>query len=304
MNKLPNAIIVGIMRCGTTSLFRYLSAHPAVFTAAKKELNVFYDHYTSSEVIKEYGTYFKGYKGYEKIILEASPNYMRKSDTIPKRIVELIPDAKLILMLRNPVDRIQSAYKAIKRSGTIDDSTSFECYIENMLEDKPDLSMFNSSDDLEELSTEIERGLYSNLLANVIASVPRDQIYVTFTENIAAFPAGEMERICGFLNLDPIFYKSFQYQVENPTINAKWPKIYRFALKCNAMLEPALSKMPHVRSNIRDIHHSLNKSKSENKFSDKVVCLLDAYYENDRKNLVELINQVCSSPLPKWLKGS
>jgi len=302
LNCLPNVIIAGVMRCGTTSLFRYLSAHPDVFIAAKKELNIFYNYKTSEEIKNEYASYFQEYKGAEKILLEASPKYMRRSTTIPKIINEIIPEAKIILIFRNPIERIQSVYKALKRSGTLKNNVSLNSYVESMLMETPDVSIFNGSENLAELSTEIERGRYSTLLGNVLSAIPHDQIYVGFVDSLSSDPMSEMKRVCEFLELDSTFYNSFQFHVENPTINAKWPLLYRIALNINVFFEPILNRTPSIRRAVRNAHHVINKSSDhEESFSENTIQTLWSYYADDISQLGKMLSQIESSVTPSWI---
>lgn len=112
------------MKCGTTSLYHYLRQHPQIFMTVNKEPNFFSNKYVMkyshgpgyqfrgvSE--KEYHELFSKVKK-EKAIGEASTNYIYCPEAC-KQIKKLIPDVKLIAMLRNPADRAYSAYMHISR---------------------------------------------------------------------------------------------------------------------------------------------------------------------------------------------
>ncbi|MDY6989012.1 MAG: sulfotransferase [Thermodesulfobacteriota bacterium] len=108
-HHLPNLIVIGAMKCATTSLHYYLGLHPEIFMSQEKELNFF---------IRE-GNWHKGLKWYRsnfvgdaKIYGESSPNYANYpfSQGVPERIHTLVPEAKLIYIVRDPIDRIISHY--------------------------------------------------------------------------------------------------------------------------------------------------------------------------------------------------
>jgi len=108
--NLPNLVIVGAMKCGTTSLYRYLNLHPQVCMTRHKEPDFF---------IKEGASYRKGLSWYKSnfnkknvIIGEASPNYSKCHvfPNVPECMHEVIPDAKLIYIIRDPVKRAVSHY--------------------------------------------------------------------------------------------------------------------------------------------------------------------------------------------------
>ena len=106
---LPNMIIIGAQKCGTSALHYYLSFHPEISMSRPKELNFF---------IKE-RNWPAGQEWYEDhfepgvtVTGEASPNYTAHPHFrgVPRRMHSLVPDAKLIYMVRDPVDRIVSQY--------------------------------------------------------------------------------------------------------------------------------------------------------------------------------------------------
>lgn len=104
---LPNFIIIGAMKSGTSSLYHYLRAHPDISMSNPKELDFFDTHID------------KGVRWYEKHFPEnthargeASTNYSKYPliSGIPEKMHDLLPDAKLIYLLRDPIDRIVSHF--------------------------------------------------------------------------------------------------------------------------------------------------------------------------------------------------
>jgi len=118
---LPNFLVIGAAKSGTSSLHHYLRAHPQVFTPKLKEINFFdYDgthldvHYWA-KTLEEYERYFVDVGG-AMAIGEVAPIYLC-SRAAPENISRLIPGTKLVAILRNPVDRAYSAYLMSKRAG-------------------------------------------------------------------------------------------------------------------------------------------------------------------------------------------
>lgn len=129
---LPNFIIVGAPKAGTTSLYHYLSDHPDVFMSNPKEVNFF----SREEIVKQRLYYqdfkAKDFESYEKLfsdvsselaIGEGSVSYLFYPDT-PNKIKIAIPDVKIIILLRDPVERAFSHYLMDYRMGLVD--LSFE----------------------------------------------------------------------------------------------------------------------------------------------------------------------------------
>ena len=125
---LPNFIIIGAEKAGTTALWQFLRQHPQVYMSAVKEPQFF--GYEGREVsfqgpgpvvkealpicdLEEYKSLFKGTESY-KAVGEASPSYLYNSQA-PERIRHYVPQAKLIAILRNPVDRAYSRFLHLVR---------------------------------------------------------------------------------------------------------------------------------------------------------------------------------------------
>ncbi len=104
--KKPNFFIPGAAKSGTTSCYSYLRQHPDVFASKNKEISYFTEYMDLGE--EWYLSHFEGVND-ETIICEASTGYM-KNILAAERIYEFNPEAKLLFMLRNPVDRAFSNY--------------------------------------------------------------------------------------------------------------------------------------------------------------------------------------------------
>tara|TARA_S200000501_G_C20864204_1_gene761187 strand:- start:2068 stop:2967 length:900 start_codon:yes stop_codon:yes gene_type:complete len=124
----PNFIIAGFPKCGTTSLHYYLDEHPEIFMPKKKELHFFtYQHLSQlnsgpkDKIVNQthvgsaerYLSYFKGVKE-ETAIGDTSPSYINYPSLFPK-IKKYLNDPKVIIMLRDPVNRAYSNYLHLKR---------------------------------------------------------------------------------------------------------------------------------------------------------------------------------------------
>ena len=113
---LPNLIIIGAMKCGTSALHHYLSLHPEISMSKEKELNFFIRERNWEKGIAWYESNFTGEA---KIYGESSPDYTNYPllSGVPQAMHSLIPDAKLIYMVRDPVERIISQYMHNRWSG-------------------------------------------------------------------------------------------------------------------------------------------------------------------------------------------
>lgn len=118
LRLLPEFLIIGAQRCGTTSLYRYLAEHPAVgpvvLTKGAHYFSTNYDKsfewYRSHFPTRLHQAYVKRRFGFDMITGEGSPYYVFHP-LAPRRVAEKLPDVKLILMLRDPVKRAYSHYR-------------------------------------------------------------------------------------------------------------------------------------------------------------------------------------------------
>src|SRR3990167_9603139 len=104
--KKPNFFILGAPRCGTTSLSTYLREHPNVFFSFPKEVNFFSSDIYSSTLCSDISSYLKLFSNSEEIHLavgEGSVFYLASNCAVPS-ILQFNPQAKFIVMVRNPVD--------------------------------------------------------------------------------------------------------------------------------------------------------------------------------------------------------
>ena len=102
---LPNFVVIGAMRSGSTSLYKYLQAHPDVYMP-RKEIHFFDRKWDRG--LSWYLTRFEGHSG-QTAVGEATPTYLAEPEALD-RMASTIPDARLLAVLRDPVDRAYSHY--------------------------------------------------------------------------------------------------------------------------------------------------------------------------------------------------
>jgi len=116
--RLPTFVIIGAAKCGTTSLAQQLSQHPEVFMAADKEPNFFIEQLTWSKGLDWYRSLFAD-AGQAKAVGEASTMYsdFPESAGAAARMAGVIPDAKLVYVVREPIARMKSLYSWYVQAG-------------------------------------------------------------------------------------------------------------------------------------------------------------------------------------------
>jgi len=122
LRPLPNSIIIGGMKCGTTTLNAWLRSHPEVAFSAIKEIHFFDQNYEKGP--DWYRSFFPIWERLlgAKCVLEATPAYLFRASVVAERMHRLVPEARLIVMLRDPVKRAISHYGHRVRNGEEDRS--------------------------------------------------------------------------------------------------------------------------------------------------------------------------------------
>jgi tetratricopeptide (TPR) repeat protein len=205
--KFPNFIIIGSQRCGTTSLYTYLAEHPQILTPIKKEMDFFSWHFQRG--IDWYLAHFPPMpQGGEFITGEASPSYFDFREA-PERLYSACPQAKLIVLLRNPVDRAISHFYRLKglnwEGRSLDRAISDEI---ERLNQNPEYIIGP------EPGNYLARGRYIEFIKNWLAFFPREQLLVLQSEDLYAGAAETVQQVLEFLDLPE--YQLSEYQNANP----------------------------------------------------------------------------------------
>lgn len=194
----PNFFVVGAAKAGTTSLYRCLSQHPDVYMAPVKEPHWFSrvqpnpEHAVSPVTSeREYLKLFEGWKG-ESAIGEASPSYLWDAEA-PHRIKDALPHAKIIAILRHPVERAYSHYLMNVQEG-IQNLPFLEALEEDHQARRKGWGVSHLYVDL---------GLYAEQVRRYLEAFDRSQVKVILYEDVRGDPKTVLESLFGFLEVDP-----------------------------------------------------------------------------------------------------
>lgn len=205
----PNTFIVGAPKCGTTAMSTYLGAHPSIFFSTPKEPSYLASEFPGIHFVtsmEDYEALFCRATDTHQIVAEGSVWYLYSTsalDTIAARK----PDAKLILMLRNPVNFLESYFSHLRRSFT---------------EDQPDFETAWNLQDERASGHAIPEGCripfalqyrlaasFGAALKRIMDRFPSNQIHVIFFDDFAADPAACYRDVLGFLGLEHDGRKDF-----------------------------------------------------------------------------------------------
>lgn len=206
LRVLPDAILVGAQRAGTTSLHRYLVAHPQVVPAKRKEVHFFDVESHWERGVGWYRAHFPTARevarrarddGARRVVLEATPAYMFR-EQVPARMHATVPHAKLLAVLRDPVERALSNWKLAGEWGL--QYGSFEDEIEH--EFAREAGRPGPFGDRKARGL-LARGRYAEQLERLLAHFPREQLLVIETADIAQDPETALAPVNEFLGIRP-----------------------------------------------------------------------------------------------------
>lgn len=189
--NLPDFLIIGAMRSGTTSLYSALSAHPEVFVAPGKELRFFDLQYE-----RGMDWYREQFQGSEGVVAagEASQTYMYDPVAL-ERMAAHLPDARLIAILRDPVERAYSHYWLNRSRGR--EPLAFN----EALEAEPERLERPSMTDRFFYSY-VDRGRYLVQLDRVCSFYDRSDVHVMLFDDLRDHPVQALEGVFRFLGVD------------------------------------------------------------------------------------------------------
>lgn len=197
---LPTMLVIGAMKCGTSALHHYLSLHPEISMAREKEVNFFFGpeqppHDDESEWWRT-GLWHRGLGWYANRFAdgyavrgESSPGYTDPSHPeAAGRIARVVPDVRLVMLVRDPVERAVSQWAHHVRDG--DERRPVEEAL------------------LDPASQYLDRSRYHASLAPYLSRFDPEQLLVVVQERLLADRRGELSRVFAHVGADPAFWSS------------------------------------------------------------------------------------------------
>jgi len=231
----PDAIICGMQRCGTSSLYQYLIKHPKISGADVKEVSYFNDFYDKGN--EWYQDQFVNVKNFS---IEATPNYVINKN-VPSRIFDYNPKIKLIFILRNPIDRAWSHYikshcgkKSKVHKRPLNFETAFFQEVSKIISKKISLSKPGCF---------FGKGIYVEFLKNWFKIFPKEQMLILKFEDLVKSPVAIYKKTLKFLDLKFYDIKEYkQYRGSGDDELVKWEIIHSRIDDSFKVMEPTTRK--------------------------------------------------------------
>jgi hypothetical protein len=198
---LPNLIVIGAKKSGTTSLYHYLASHPDISMSREKELDFFVAERNWPRGPDWYRHHFDGAAAARG---EASPYYtaLPAHRGVPERMASVIPDARLIYLVRDPIERLVSHYHMAVATGR--ERRPLAAAIGNLSE-----------------SGYVAQGRYWMQLEPYLRHFAPEQVLVLDRDELGRDRPAALRRVFGFLDVDPDFVSPDFGEVHFPAMTRR-----------------------------------------------------------------------------------
>jgi hypothetical protein len=276
--RLPEFLGIGAEKCATTWLFRCLREHPQIYLPRIKEVHFFDREYDRG--IEWYAKFFvAGLMA--KCVGEVSPQYFH-DPLCAQRIAKIIPNVKLILCLRNPIDRAYSQYWMDVR-GHKANSENIPSFSE-AIQMKPEY---------------LTKGLYYDQLMVYLKAIPTDNILILFQTEIAQSARATCRKVYSFLGVDDDFISPSLSVKINTAAEYKNPRIFNLLQKFTRRVERMGLEQAVIwakNNGIRDwILKKMEKPIKYPEMDQTLRAQLQDYYYDSNYNLSVLLGHDLSS---------
>ena len=299
-NKLPNFLIVGAAKCGTSSLHNYLNQHPNIFMPSFNEegINVKEPQFLVKDKVKNrlhFGVWtWKGYQSLfnqvrqQKAIGESSVFYLfYYQDAINEIKKRLGNDIKIIIMLRNPIDRAYSAFQHVSRGLKEQQTFEYSLQIEK--------GRLEQNRNLTPMVMYKEMGMYYNMVKAYLESFK--DVHIILHEDFSFSTSKVVKEVFQFLDVDENqkINSDIRYNVGGKTwSNSTLKKVFVTESKLKTVMKKIAPEK--ARKTIRDIlmRPFIKKISMKKKTREDLI----RYFRKDIKKLAILINK----DLTDWTK--
>lgn len=253
---LPNWIIAGVPKAGTTSVFRWLSDHPQAAGASEKETYYFLDAgshmFRPQSNWRDHGTagyerLFAGCNPDARVVLESTPGYIY-SETALSELPSLPTKPRFIFMLREPSAQIRSLFTYFQQNWNwVPRGMSFAEFIDAVEQAS---CKFNGN---ELAAHALDHAWYPSHLRRWRAAVGAERMHVLLFEDLVAESRAVMQRLAALMNIDPAFYDDYAFPQENATYEVRNAAIQDFNIWLRARLPKG-----RVYNALRSLYRKLN----------------------------------------------
>lgn len=245
--RLPDLVIAGAPKCGTSSLFRWLAAHPRVRGSSVKETNFLLDrgHPLLDPARNVHDQGLAGYASFfpdadedsRPLLMEGTTHYLY-AQTAPRVLGSLDSPPHVVFLLREPAERVYSSFRYTRNNlGVLRPEATFRDFV--ALGEGGDVRAVTDprwGGKVEIWRSDVAYGRYAEHLARWAQVFPRERMHVFLAEDLWRDPRALLRRLAQRVGIDPAFYDGFAFARHNESYRVKNATLHRLARRAGAVL--------------------------------------------------------------------
>lgn len=297
-NSLPNAIIAGVNKAGTTSLFKYMGQHPSVGTSKVKETGYFLPIRNGEQPgpLAKYRAQFD-HVTEKPIRMEATPGYFYGREPLAEKLRGTLgDDLRIIIVFRDPVQRLLSFYKSLRQSLRIPQDTTLKEYVQ--------ACRSPGSAELRNVSEwhlgGVEEGRYAKYVNSWIDTFG-DQACFLFAEHLHERPRDVLQKVFSFCGASPSYASEVNLARENRSVNYKSRWIQQLAIAVNNAGEQFWRAFPKIKRVVRSAYYRVNGKPFAEEYDPEIINLLEQLYNPYNRALRLRLSEHRDYDFPDWL---
>jgi hypothetical protein len=307
-------VIAGCHKSGTTSLYTYLSWHPAISASPTKETNFFLEH--PEGTARDYERMFVVTPG-KDIFMEASPDYFYGGSVVAARLKKALPKLHVVILIRNPVDKVFEQFNHNKKAMYVDRAWSFDDYMKDIPLDEVNEAYRKGERYKEERGKRPEDAtepslaearkkllvcgfLYEDLFqwTEVFA---KEELSIVWFDDFARDPRAILRKLSTNVGFDPTFYDRAKFPIENASWIYRNATLHRAGRRFFKSYEPFFRRHYSVKRRLRSAYFALNGISIKDQMSLDTRRRLQDVYREDLGKLQKLLRDIGYASLPDWL---
>jgi hypothetical protein len=273
-------IIGGTEKAGTTSLYEYFTNHPQINTSINKETDFFRE---DSCDLNNYLKCFNKPLNDQQTFMEGSPGYLGLSDSVAPNIKSIAPQAKLVFMVRDPINRLRSSYLFHRSKLYIPENIDINEYVKYCIDyELGHITLEETPFTNPWFLNVLQAGAYQRHLETYLKLFEKNVKIINF-DFFCKNTKEVMIDVCDFLAVDSNYFTNYEYFTANKTFQSNNHFIHKISMFANNKLEPILRKRPNLKRNIVKLYQKFNSVEKIDggDFNKESLALLHDFYAND-----------------------